>query len=636
MPGRKQKQPLSTTNRHLATRPMDIPLQDPRKKKSDGFAVFPSTPDGNPPDSFVSFREFQENSNTDNITSTVTLPQDSKITKGFSVPLQQESGERFFSGEREKPVMIVKPLLPEDPLPELKSDLSDLPESDRGLKSLDKTVTSNELNRIDNAWTMQEIHDHAEEKAQARKSQGLPEDKDPFSRGYFFLKDFNQRKEPSAPPSSPDPESPHQIIKKKKWELQLKDLPLDQICKKNETEQQHSQQGEGDQAVPKKQTSFELSKRTTLRTTPTKQLEFEIGPLEPDPQHVNAVVKFSSKAFIQLKDKFGTIKKDIEKMTNQGYTEMDKITEKTVHSPIKRHLVNQWYVEIQSDMNNPNENVWVNLLSINRKGEKNFNNCVFLTGQEWGRICFYEPNITQNLLDIKVPLPAEKKCIINKALMYTYKCDKKDYTGKIMFPHQRYFFSPEHALESAKFCFGNCDLTMKEMELDINLVSEYVDPPCINTFLMDCFMFYLFTELCNYHLEMAAVPSICDKIDAFELIRSIRPQDVVDFLEKKMQFPQKYLEQCFLQYHLYCGLAYPVTGSTPYIDSFKKFVRLHYIINTLFHWEDDEYGSIDLDKGSPNHFLRKEVFYLMYPDQEANYHQHIYKVSDYDMCKLSY
>lgn len=70
-----------------------------------------------------------------------------------------------------------------------------------------------------------------------------------------------------------------------------------------------------------------------------------------------------------------------------------RILNKTLTNPVKKHLINQWYVELQPCLLSPDTNFWVNLLTINGQGVKNCKNSVFLKAEEWKKLCFYQQKI---------------------------------------------------------------------------------------------------------------------------------------------------------------------------------------------------------------------------------------------------
>lgn len=598
LPSSTPPPPYTPPNRPPASRPMDIPVYH----TTGNLDNVPPTPMGQPDNLFEPPHSSTQPPPLG--TTTVIVPLDPKVTEGFDVdfpPLPSKNQPEVSSSSKKqtsakKPVMKVAPLLPEDPLPELNVKglsevLNSTPSSSKKAKPVKKVHVD-----IENAWTEEEIAEDYEYMDMVKTAQFL--------------------------------------VQKNRWEIETKNYSLDQLCKETPQEKplQQNQQFQDQKNSPQvSEEPFDLflSQRTVIRVTKTRQLEFEIGPLDPDPDHVNAVVKFPVNAFKHLKEKMTEINK-ILKNPQQGKT-------------VKRHLINQWYVEIQpSTPLSPYAPFWVNLLSINRKGETSYRNSVFLKGDEWEQLCFYADKISLNLQKIKVPLPGEQKCVPKQALMYTYKSDRRTAKGELCYPEQRYFFAPEHALESAKRCFGDMYLTLDDLKMHSSWQEILCEPPCINTFLLDCFMFYLFTKLCNYHLQKEQVQG-GDKCEAFHLITALKPQAVVNFMTKNMEFPQKYLEQCFLQYHLNCGLPFPATGSFPYIQALKKYVRLHTILENLFYWDGPNYGSIDMEYGTPNHYLRREVYYMMFPEEEAvnpplgtPLHSTVYKVSEKDMYKMNY
>lgn len=664
MPPKKQKQPSSNFNKMSnspaspdstrsststattrsppikppPTKPLDIPLQDPRRR-SDSDSSFssscvpPPTPTTRfPPDNKIFDRILPKDRSPSRTITPMTLNSDSKVTEGFDVEedftsLPMESAQK----KQKKPVMKVAPLLPEDPLPRTKSFSGLSQEENSAIQNffnLDDGEEERNLTGV-NLWSEEEIRkyqedqdkiiQYQEDQAKAREREGK---KKTSNRYLTSLVDCF-----TAPVE--EIEQPKYLVSdEKKWTISKGDVTLDQIFISDTIRGEEEMDMDIVEVSPPQQpaqTVFELSQRTKVTTTNHKMLEFDIGPLEPDPDHVNAVVKFSGEAFQELKTKMGLINQESERILN-----------KTLKKPMKKHLKNQWYVELQPCTLSPDTNFWVNLLTINRQGIKNCKNSVFLKAEEWKKLCSYQQKITQNLAGIKVTLPTEQKQVPKQAMMYKYNNrPKRNCWGETV--QNTYFFTPDHALDHIKHFVHDPDLTLRLMELKYGLEPVFVDPPCINNFLLDCFMFYLYTKVCNHHLEMYCVPSNA-KVEACQVMGSISTEDVVNFLfdTDKMEFPHKYLQQCFLQYHLNIGLPFPATGSAPYIQSLKKFVRLHHILNQLFYSDGCMNGTIDMEYGTPTHYLRSEVYYMMYPEEKFSKDNPIYKVSENDMFKESY
>lgn len=337
---------------------------------------------------------------------------------------------------------------------------------------------------------------------------------------------------------------------------------------------------------------FELSKRTSLKIFPQKQLQFEIGPMVPDPDHINTLINFPQSAFKKLVPLMKSLEEEFSLLDSK-------------QTSLKKHIIYQWYVQMVSKSDG-----WkgVNILSINRGGKLNYNMCVFLTEEEWQKLCYWTPQIQKKLevFALAVVESGQKKAATDK--LYTLPKDGHFFQWKYKEIEPKFFFfSDQHALAHAKLYLGKGSLQFGELEL-IPVLHEL---PCLATFLLECYMFHIFKEV------SLAFYKPDPTLDAHEIpsFPSISTEQFEEYMQGHV-FPKNYLEKCFSNFFYMAGVIPPPWGVNPYLSCMETFISMDDMLDYFFTDGPLNLPSDDLSPGV--HFLRIEMFYSENPDMEKS------------------